>query len=359
MTNRERIIKTLLCEKTDRAPFAVGLGFWPWGETMERWRKESGISDLDLAKYFGYDAGFLCVPAEMGPLPHFEYRVIEENAEFVIATDWRGITMRNRRDGHSIPEWIAHPVKTEDDWRRYKEERLQPRLDERLAGLDKFIADNRAIDAPMQVGYFPWGVFGTARDLLGAEEILIGFYTMPDVIRDIMQTHVDLWLALYERIARKIRIDHIHIWEDMAGKQGSLISMKMVEEFMMPHYDRIADFARRHSIPVVSVDSDGQVKELVPTMMKHGVNGYLPFEVQAGCHVEEYRALYPKLGIIGGLDKNALAHSRKEINKELARAERLLATGGIIPGCDHLIPPNVPWENWKYFVEELKKVVRA
>ena len=94
-------------------------------------------------------------------------------------------------------------------------------------------------------------------------------------------------------------------------------------------------------------------------MMKHGVNAYLPFEVQAGNRVEEYRARYPKLGMIGGLDKNALARSPKEINAELARAERMLALGGIIPGCDHLIPPNVPWKNWKYYVENLKKIIGA
>jgi len=31
MTNRERCIKTLLCEKTDRAPLPMWLGFSPWG----------------------------------------------------------------------------------------------------------------------------------------------------------------------------------------------------------------------------------------------------------------------------------------------------------------------------------------
>jgi len=359
MTNRERIIKTLLCQQTDRAPWGIGLGFSPWAETMERWKKESGIADLDLARYFGYDADFRSVPAEMGPLPHFDYQVIREDADFVVAVDWRGITMRNRRDSHSIPEFIAHPIKTEDDWERYKAQRLPLRLDERLAKLDEFIEGIRGADVPVQAGYFPWGVFGTARDLLGAEEILIGFYTMPDVIRDIMQTCTDLWLAIFERIAQRVQIDHIHIWEDMAGKQGSLISMQMVEDFMMPHYDRLADFARRHNVAVMSVDSDGLVDELVPVMMKHGVNAYLPFEVQAGNDVEVYRARYPKLGIIGGVDKNAIARTKKDINAQLDRVERMLAKGGFIPGCDHLIPPNVPWDNWVYYNQNLRKIIGA
>ncbi len=357
MTYRDRAIKTLLCQETDRAPYGVGIGFAPWGDTTQRWKEESGIEDLNICNYFGYEPGFMNVPINMGTLPAFETKVIEENDEFVVSIDGRGIIMRNRRDGNSMPEWISHPIKTEDDWRKYKEERVQLRGDERLTGLDEFVAKAKNIDAGVQVGCFPWGVFGSARDLLGAEEILIGFYTMPDLIRDIMQTYTDLWLGLYERIAQKVQIDHIHIWEDMSGKQGSLISMAMVEEFMMPEYDKIVDFARRNNVPIVSVDSDGLVDELVPTMMKHGINAYLPFEVQAGNDVEVYREKYPTLGIEGGVDKNALARTKKDIDRELAKVERVLAKGGYIPGADHLIPPNVSWENWKYYCEELKGVI--
>jgi len=359
MTNRERIIQTLLCEPTDRVPFGVGIGFLPWGQALERWRKESGISDLNLCAYFGYDPGFQTVPAEYGPCPHVETKVLEETDEFVVSRDYRGILMRNRRDLHSMPDWIAHPIQNGHDWRAYKEKHLQFRQEERLARLDEYLEHAGRADAPVQVGCFPWGVFGTARDMMGAEELLIGFYDTPDLIRDIMQTYTDLWLQIYEAIAAKTQIDHIHIWEDMSGRQGSLISMQMVEDFMMPHYDRIMAFAREHDIPIVSVDSDGLVDALVPKMIEHGINMYFPFEVQAGNNIERYRDRHPKLGIMGGLDKNALARGREEIDAELAKAERMVAKDGYIPGCDHLIPPNVPWDNWNYFNEELRRICGA
>jgi len=136
-----------------------------------------------------------------------------------------------------------------------------------------------------------------------------------------------------------------------------MISMEMVEEFMMPQYDRIAEFCRRGNVAGFSVDSDGSVEKLVPMMMRHGVNAYTPFEVQAGSDVEEYRRLYPELGIYGGLDKNALSLDKAAINKELGRCERMLAVGGYIPGFDHLIPPNVPWENFEYAVKELRRMI--
>ncbi|MBA4387123.1 MAG: hypothetical protein C0404_04020 [Verrucomicrobia bacterium] len=357
MINRERIIETLQCRKVDRAPFPFWLGFAPWGETLARWCKESGMPGLKPESYFGFEPFFSVASLEYGPLPHFEEKVLSRDAEFVISTDWRGITRRDRNDGGSMPEWIGHPIKSRGDWDRYKAERLQPGREQRAAGLGKYLAGIKGKDVPVQVGSFPWGVFGTARDLLGAEELLIGFYTEPEMVHDIMTTYTSIWLELYEKVAAVVQIDHIHIWEDMSGKQGSLLSPAMIEDFMMPEYDRIAAFAKGHGIPLVSVDSDGRVDELVPVMMKHGVNAFMPFEVQAGCDVESYRKEYPSLGIMGGLDKRALAAGRTEMHHELDRASRMLASGGWIPGFDHLIPPDVPWNNYKYFVENLKKMI--
>ncbi len=356
MTNRERLVGTLIGRPVDRAPLPWWMGFSPWGETLERWRRESGDPSLDVRARLGFEPFFAAVPAEYGPFPRFERRVLEETAEHATFTDWRGITVRQRKGSSDMPEFVDHPVKGPDDWKRYKEERLLPRVEERLAALPEWLA-RVTPETAVQVGVFPWGVFGTARDLLGAEELLVGFYSEPEMVRDIMETNVSLWLALYERIADHVRIDHIHVWEDMSGRQGSLISPAMAEDFMMPQYDRIADFARRRGVPVVSVDSDGQVDELVPLMMRHGVNAFMPFEVQAGSDVEEFGRRYPGIGLFGGLDKRALAGGRAEMHRELDRAERLLARGRWVPGFDHLIPPEASWENFSWFVGELRKLV--
>jgi len=177
------------------------------------------------------------------------------------------------------------------------------------------------------------------------------------MVRDIMETLVTLWLSLYEAIAQRVHIDHIHIWEDMSGRNGSLISVQMLNEFMMPQYDRIAAFARAYDIPVISVDSDGDLSTLVPPMAAHGVTAFMPFEVQAGSDVLNYRRQYPKLGLMGGLDKYALTLDRSAMHRQLDRAQRMFAQGGYIVGFDHLIPPNVPWANYQYFIEQLRPMI--
>lgn len=129
----------------------------------------------------------------------------------------------------------------------------------------------------------------------------------------------------------------------------------------MPCYDRVASFAREREVPLLSVDSDGQVNELVAAMTAHGVNVFLPFEVQAGNDVREYRRQYPSLGIIGGMDKNALADDAPPgaLRREIDRAADMLAAGRYIPGFDHLIPPNVSWATWKGCMETLKRLIGA
>lgn len=357
----ERLVRCLTGGDIDRVPFGVNIGWWPWGDAMANWRRDSGLADLDLARTFGYDAGF-CTPAiESGVFPHFEPMVIEETSEHVIERDWRGITLRNRKDSGSMPEFLSYPVKTPVDWEQLKAARF--RLDDARSRIkqdwDVFRDHLRQNGEAVQVGCFPWGVFGSVRDLLGVEDMLVSFYTEPEMIRDMMSHLTSLWIGLWERVAAEVQIDHIHIWEDMSGCQGSLISPAMVEEFMMPCYDRITAFARTHGVRVISVDTDGDCSELVPLMMRHGVTMFFPFEVQAGNDILAYRRQYPELGIMCGLDKRCLSETPEAVDREIARCAAMLRSGRYVPGFDHLIPPDAKWDLFKRAADGIKKLCHA
>jgi len=59
----------------------------------------------------------------------------------------------------------------------------------------------------------------------------------------------------------------------------------------------------------------------------------------------------------GGIDKRALARGKEAIEQELGRIESLVKEGGYIPCLDHSIPPDVPYENYLYFAEQLWELV--
>ncbi|MEI6520154.1 MAG: uroporphyrinogen decarboxylase family protein [bacterium] len=351
----ERFIRCLLGEEIDRVPFGVNLGWWPWGDAMGNFVRESGIDDLDLNKYFGYDMSFASPQIHAGFFPGFEYELIEETEDFITARDWYGIVKRNFKDLHSMPLFIEHPVKEPEDWEEIKEKRLNPNTPGRIfEDWDAFRARIRETGEAVQVGSFPYGVFGTPRDFMGSEELLMAFYTEPEMVRDMMETITTLWINNWEQVAREVQIDHIHIWEDMSGCQGSLLSPAMVEEFMMPQYDRIADFAQANGVRIVSVDTDGDCSELVPIMMNHGINMFFPFETQASNDIIYFRDKYPTLGIMCGLDKRALAADKAAVDKEIEKCATMISRGRYIPGFDHLIPPDAKWENFKYAAEQIK-----
>jgi hypothetical protein len=50
-----------------------------------------------------------------------------------------------------------------------------------------------------------------------------------------------------------------------------------------------------------------------------------------------------------GRDRGTMG--KKEIHKELDKAERMPANGG------HLVPPDVTWANFRYAVEHLRQMV--
>ncbi len=366
-------------------PGARGLNweFGYWGGTLERWYREGlprvhglprvvtegegicgpghhfpvpsmgpdGLTDLDVSAFFGFDEGIRLPPYNYWLYPRFERTILREDAETVELFDTDGVRKLARRDGTSIPHMLAWPVHDRASWERVKEERLRR---DTIGG--RFCQDRVAIrDAlareggPVGLLGDPVGFFGSLRFLMGEVNLLLAYYDQPDLLRDMIQYLCDLWLGMLEEILPLGRFDCAFFWEDMSGRQGSMISPATFRAFMLPAYRRMTGFLRQKGVEHLFVDTDGQVSGLVPLFLEAGITGMYPFEVQAGNDVREYRARYPRLQILGGLDKRALAAGREAIDREVEKAAAMLAQGGFVPFADHLVPPDVPWENFVYY----------
>ena len=359
MKSRERILAVLSGEKTDRTPYIAGMGMWY--ETWERWKKETGNPDLNLQEIFGFDEGIYTVSDDrglrQGICPWFDAEILEDRDHSVIRRGRDGVVREELKGGSTLPNYLDYPVKDWDSWKRLKEERLNPESSERLpANIKEITEDLNNSGYLISLGSYPYGLFGTCREFMGVEDLLIAFIEEPELIADIMNHLTDLWLAIFSEAVKYIKFDMVHIWEDMSGKQGSLISPKMVKEFMLPNYRRISQFCKENGIKLFSVDTDGKVDELAPLFMSAGVNFIYPFEVAAGCDILEYRKQYPELGIMGGLDKREIAKGRKEIDKQIEIAEKMLSYGRYIPAMDHLVHPEISWENFCYYNKCLKEI---
>ncbi|MFO7957742.1 MAG: uroporphyrinogen decarboxylase family protein [Candidatus Brocadiia bacterium] len=357
MNDRDRFVGCLLGKEVDRPPY--WLRWSPWATTRRRWEREGKPPGIQYRDPFNPDAVPQEVPVELGPYPPFQREVIEEDQDYVTFIDRWGIKRRDYKGGTSMSQFLEFPIKNRDDWERYREERLDPEDPGRLAGdWRERCAEWMEKGWPIQLGNYPdVTLYGGTRWLLGDEECLLAFYTMPDLVHDIMDHLTDLYLAVFERVVEHVRVDVIHIWEDMCGRQGPLISPDHWREFMGPNYRRIKQFADRHDIPLISVDTDGYPDPIIPTMMEAGVNYLWPFEVAAGCDVNVFGARYPTLGMMGGIDKRALAEGPEAIDAELERVRPAVEAGRYIPALDHCVPDDVSWHNYSHYAEALRELV--
>jgi uroporphyrinogen decarboxylase len=357
MTDRERFVACVLGQPVDRPPYWL---YWaPWETTRRRWLDEGLPEETDHRALFGSDCTPHTLSVNCGPCPPIEPTVIEEDDRFVVHIDAWGIVRRDFKHHTSMSTFLRFPVADRADWQRFKERWLDPDHPARLDGEWRALGTAwQAEGAPIQLGSYPSvGLYGTLRWLLGDEECLLAFYTMPDLVHEIMDHMTDLYLTVFAEVVREVQVDVIHMWEDMCSRHGPLISPAFWDEFIGPNYRRIKAFAERHDIPILSVDTDGDPDLLAGRMVRDGVNLLFPMEVAAGCDVNAWQANYPTLGMMGGIDKRALAAGPAAIDRELARIRPALARGRYIPALDHLVPDDVSWTNYRYYARALKTLI--
>jgi hypothetical protein len=106
----------------------------------------------------------------------------------------------------------------------------------------------------------------------------------------------------------------------------------------------------------IIVDSDGDVRKMLPIWQEAGVNGVMPFEVKAGNNVEELTSQYPGIVFIGGIDKHEVAKGKKAIDAELDRRLGPILKEGranYIPSLDHWIDPAISLEDFQYYSQRV------
>ncbi|MBM3712499.1 MAG: hypothetical protein FJW56_03565 [Actinobacteria bacterium] len=389
LTTKERFLKLLNFEPVDRT---LNWEFGYWGGTVKRWYSEGlpkikglpeevsegkGISssgqpsgtpsfsgtislrDKDISSYFNFDENFTLVPYNYWIFPRFEKKIISEDERYIELYDTDGIRKRILKDDSSMPFWIEWPVKNSKDWQQIKEERFNFNTVSKryYSDIKEFAKKTKNRTFSLGILGAPAGFFGTLRFLLGEENLFMLYYDNPYLIKDILGHLCQLWIYMAEELLPQMDFDIACFWEDMSGKQGSLISPATFKEFMTPGYKELIGFLKSKGIKYFVVDTDGRVDELIPLFLECGVNFMYPFEQQAGNDMINLRKSFPELVMMGGFNKNVLSGTKEAIDKELEKIPALISAGGYIPCADHLIPPNCSWENFKYYRDALSRVI--
>jgi len=349
MNARERYHATFHYEQPDRVFIGAD---WFFEDTLKRWRTEGMPADVHHMDYFGYDEN-RAIPVKTDVLPAPESKIIERGDGWHIAEDEFGSRVKHWTDREiGMPQWLSYPVRDRDGWERWKK-RLDPDSPDRYPDNWEELKReyrNRTYPLGIQAGSF----YGWMRNWVGMENLALWYYDCPDLVHEMTEFVADYTIRLIDRALTEIPdIDYALIWEDMAMKTGHLISPDFFREFMMEPLKRVTRVLNAYGIDIIEVDCDGRVDELIPLWLEANVNFVYPLEVAADCDALKYRETYGKeLRLTGNIDKRVLreGNSKHDIEREvMSKVPELVKQGGYSPMVDHAVPPDVSFENFKYY----------
>ena len=314
----------------------------------------------------GLDAGqsmFEYVPGTSAPnfsalvCPPFNPEVMEEDEKSIVVRNSADITERLLKEkAFNMPTWLEHPVRDWTTWVEFKK-RLDPATPERYpADWSAYVASVNALDCPvsMEVG----GFFGYLNMWVGTENLMLLFYDEPSLVEDMMDAILHLEMEMVKRVTTNIPLDYVWYWEDMAYKGGPMISPEMVRKFMLPRYSRLNELIRDSGCEFIYLDSDGDVEQLIPLWLDVDIRFFWPLECAAGMDPLALRKKYGKdIIIAGGLDKRELMRDKASLKREvMSKVPSLVQTGAYFPSFDHIVPIDMPFENFCYYVNLLREI---
>lgn len=350
MTDRERFNNQMHYLPVDRC-FNMEFGYWD--ENFQLWNmfKDNGIKSNGQADiFFNFDR-LETIGGNVWLHPCFSTKVIEETETTRTIRNGDGLLAIEKKGSSSIPHYVGSSVVTPDDWKKVKEERL--RIDDPARIVDvETLKEDCPPDRDFPLCVHCGSMIGKIRDMLTFEGLAYACYDYPDMVEDMVETSCLLVEKFLDQVLPHIDFDIASGWEDICFKNGPIVSVDFFKNVVTPRYKRIRKKLDQHGIDIWFTDCDGDVRPILPYMMEGGINCLFPFEVNGCAHPSELFAEYGKeLRIMGGVDKMALGSGREAIDAYMKTLIPLVERGGYIPFCDHRCPPNVPEEDYLYYLD--------
>ncbi len=371
MNERQNFIAALTFQYPERVPFQPGAGR---RSTLKAWY-EQGLPP-EVTDYVGYVCDIIGIErgrpkpevfseVNFRMIPEFEEKVIERRKSTLVVQDWKGniCEISDQFDVSYLREaidfvtrnWIRCPVENRTDWadmaRRYNPD--DPA---------RYPADFAQRQPELARRNYPSGLiisgpFWQMREWLGFENLCMLFLDDPGFVHEMVEFWEDFVTRVLRRTFTCYIADFITISEDMAYKQKPMIGPQMAQGFLGPCWRKWTNLCREAGVPVIDLDSDGYIGELIPVWIDAGFNATRPMEVAAGNDLPGFRQKFgTKMAYQGGVDKRAMATGGDTLTAEMERLRPAVEAGGYIPGCDHGIPFNVSWPNFVQYCRLLAKM---
>ncbi len=194
-----------------------------------------------------------------------------------------------------------------------------------------------------------FALFKEKMDLLrGMEKIYTDLYLHRDKIDILFEAFLGYTIKVIEKCG-EVGVDGMLLADDWGSQRSLLISPKMWREIFKPWYKRVFDKVHGYGMDVF-FHSDGNIKEIIPDLIKIGVDVLNPLQPDAMDIKEIVRDFRGKVCFWTGLDVRFLAKaSAQEVKENLYDTFKLFdhKKGGFIIGPTNAFLPDIPLENFR------------
>lgn len=352
MTPRQLFKNVMHYGDFDRMPVWHWTG---WPETTERWYGEGLPRDVEPHVFFEAEPMPRGVPYNNGLYPEFEEETLEETAEYRIFRQTDGVVAQHFKGQSALPHYVDFSFKDRSGWSEYKK-RLQPHPARIPADIDRIVEELNAGETAVAVNVA--SMVGWTRNWMGVTNLSYACCEDPLLLAEVADTIADLTCWCLDQVLPKLHADMGWGWEDICFKTGPLVPPDIFKTCLVPGYRKITDKLRSYGCDLCVLDSDGFIEDLAPIWLDAGVNVMFPIEIGTwNADPMAFRRKYGKdLRVIGGIDKLVLERDRKAIDAEIERRMPLMAEGGMVPLPDHLMTPDTPLDNYRYYLDRIREL---
>ena len=175
----------------------------------------------------------------------------------------------------------------------------------------------------------------------------------PEYVHELFEKTVSVWMMNLKRFARAVgdKVHVLQLTDDFGTQHSLLLSIKMFRELILPYYKRGLDWVHQNTKMKVLLHSDGALFPLIPSLIEMGVDILNPVQVNAkGMDPRKLKQEYGgKIAFWGGAAdcQQTLPFGRpQEVAREVeANVKALAPGGGLICAAVHNIQTGVPPEN--------------
>jgi uroporphyrinogen decarboxylase len=175
----------------------------------------------------------------------------------------------------------------------------------------------------------------------------------PEYVHALFDKAVSVWMMNLKRFARAVgdKVHVLQITDDFGTQQSLLLSIRMFRELIMPYYKRGLDWIHQNTPMKVLLHSDGALFSLIPSLIEMGVDILNPVQVNAkGMDPQKLKQEYGgKIAFWGAAvdcQETLPFGTPEKVAREVELNVKALAPGGgLVCAAVHNIQTGVPPEN--------------